>query len=147
MPAQSKGAPAIHAACHCGAVRLEIAEQPTLLTQCNCSICRRYGALWAYYTRASVRLTAAPDALETYSWQSHRVQFQRCRGCGCVTHWDSPDTSEPGRIGVNLRNAEEPALVADTPIELLDGDGDWKVLTTWVQPDLFLSPKRRKGSG
>ena len=144
MPMSAATAPELTASCHCGAVRIEIAERPRMLTQCNCSICRRTGALWAYYTRGSVRLPAAPDALETYTWQSHSVQFRRCRTCGCLTHWDSPDTSEKGRIGVNLRNADQPALVADTPIEMLDGDGDWAVLTTWVQPDLFISPSRRR---
>ena len=48
----------IEASCHCGAVRLEIAQRPERLTSCNCSICRRLGALWA----GTVTLVAAhPD--------------------------------------------------------------------------------------
>jgi len=35
--------------CHCGAVQLEIPSAPDHLTNCNCSICWRYGALWAYF--------------------------------------------------------------------------------------------------
>lgn len=46
----------IEASCHCGAVRLEIEKAPTEITDCNCSICRRYGVLWAYYTLDQVRL-------------------------------------------------------------------------------------------
>ena len=42
----------IRASCHCGAVVMEADSQPRSVTACNCSICRRYAALWAYYTRA-----------------------------------------------------------------------------------------------
>ena len=35
--------------CHCGAVQIGIARAPEMLTNCNCSICRRYGTLWAYF--------------------------------------------------------------------------------------------------
>ena len=38
----------IRASCHCGAVCLEIDAAPAEVTECNCSICRRYGGLWAY---------------------------------------------------------------------------------------------------
>lgn len=49
--------------CHCGAVRLEIARSPRTLTQCNCSICRRYGAIWSYHRRNSVQLAGRRDRL------------------------------------------------------------------------------------
>jgi hypothetical protein len=44
------------ATCHCGDVRILIPESELTVTSCNCSICRRYGALWAYFTRQQVRL-------------------------------------------------------------------------------------------
>ena len=53
----------IEASCHCGAVRIEVAERPAQLTACNCSLCRRLGTLWAYYrpTRSgSCRAPARP---------------------------------------------------------------------------------------
>ena len=31
------------ASCHCGAVKIQIPRRPRTLTDCNCSICRRYG--------------------------------------------------------------------------------------------------------
>ena len=39
----------IKPACHCGAVRFEIAEPPEWVLDCNCTLCRRYGAMWSYY--------------------------------------------------------------------------------------------------
>lgn len=46
----------ITAACHCGQVALEIDSPPTEVTDCTCSICRRYGVLWAYYSPSQVRI-------------------------------------------------------------------------------------------
>ena len=47
------------ATCHCGALRIEVPRKPRTLTSCNCSICRRYGTLWAYYKASSVRVVGA----------------------------------------------------------------------------------------
>ena len=43
--------PAFEVECHCGNLRLCASREPDDLTQCNCSICRRLGALWAYANR------------------------------------------------------------------------------------------------
>ena len=44
------------ASCHCGAVQVCVPRKPRSLTNCNCSICRRYGVLWAYYKDSEVQL-------------------------------------------------------------------------------------------
>ena len=46
---------ALTGTCHCGAVRIRVRQAPRTVTSCNCSICRRYGALWAYYQASSVQ--------------------------------------------------------------------------------------------
>ena len=38
----------IRGSCHCDAVTFELLQRPKWLTDCNCSICRRIGALWAH---------------------------------------------------------------------------------------------------
>lgn len=130
------------ASCHCGAISLEFARRPRKLTQCNCSICRRYGALWAYYRRKSVRVVCAGTALSVYAWGDKRLQFYHCKNCGSVTHHEravkQPDGSD--WLGVNVRNIDNPETVAALPIKMLDGASTWKVLGEHVQPDLFRSP-------
>lgn len=71
--------------CHCGAVRVEIPRRPRTLTNCNCSICRRYGALWAYYKAAEVRIEASPGATEGYVWGDKKLRFVRCRLDGAAS--------------------------------------------------------------
>ena len=56
------------ATCHCGAVKVQVPRKPRSLTSCNCSICRRYGTLWAYYKDADVQLIAASGATDDYIW-------------------------------------------------------------------------------
>ena len=38
----------LEGSCLCGAVRWHYDDFPESATACNCSACRRYGALWAY---------------------------------------------------------------------------------------------------
>jgi hypothetical protein len=115
------------ASCHCGAVRLELARAPRTLTNCNCSICRRYGALWAYYRARSVRVISAPDALSSYCWGGRTLEFYRCSICGCVTHHERVRKHPDSTVGVNARNVD-PAALASVRVRRLDGASTWKYL-------------------
>ena len=115
------------ATCHCGAVRVEVPRRPRSLTDCNCSICRRYGTLWAYYKRSEVRVTASPRATSEYSWGDKSLRFVRCGTCGCITHWELIDPTEADRMGVNARNFE-PGALGSVRIRHLDGASTWRYL-------------------
>src|SRR5687768_7307944 len=54
----------IEASCHCGTIRLAIDGAPEEVTECNCSICRRYGVLWAYYSPKQVRFMPPEPATD-----------------------------------------------------------------------------------
>ncbi|GIL05308.1 MAG: hypothetical protein AMXMBFR72_11090 [Betaproteobacteria bacterium] len=115
------------ATCHCGAVRITVPRRPRSLTLCNCSICRRLGALWAYCPADKVRVEAAPGATHAYAWGDRTLRFVRCKSCGCVTHWE-PLKRRPGsKMGVNARNFE-PHEVAGARLRRLDGASSWKYL-------------------
>jgi hypothetical protein len=92
----------IEAVCDCGAVRMEIAEPPGKLNDCQCSWCQRLGALWAYYKRDQVRLVCEPDATSVYLRGRRRLEFHRCKVCGLTTHWVNVDARQ-ARLGVNAR--------------------------------------------
>ena len=113
--------------CHCGAVRVEIPRRPRTLTNCNCSICRRYGALWAYYKASEVRIEAAPGATEGYVWGDKELRFVRCRSCGSIVNWEVIRATEKSRVGINARNFEPDAL-GPVRIRRLDGAASWRFL-------------------
>ena len=113
--------------CHCGAVRVEVPRRPRRLTDCNCSICRRYGVLWAYYPADSVNIVCADDALDAYSWGTKELRFVRCATCGCLMAWVGVEPREGARIGVNARNFD-PAAIRGVRVRRLDGARTWKFL-------------------
>jgi len=109
----------IRASCHCGSVHLEIDAPPSEVTECNCSICRRYGVLWAYYTPEQVRLLPLDPPTDVYVWNGRTTEFHHCRTCGCVSHWSAADRKRD-RMGVNAR-LMEPQILASARVRHLDG--------------------------
>ena len=130
--------------CHCGDVRVEVERAPQKLTQCNCSICRRYGALWSYHRRRTVTVTGARSRLSAYSWGKGTREYYHCRRCGCVTHYEHAKKRDDGTdiVAVNARNSEEPVQVAVLPIKVFDGASSWRVVEERVDPLLLTSPDR-----
>ena len=112
----------LSATCHCGAVRIQIPRRPRSVTNCNCSICRRYGTLWAYYPAADVQVSGTTAG---YAWGDKSLRFQRCANCGCITHWEVIAATPRSRVGVNVRNFA-PEDVGAVTIRLLDGADTWK---------------------
>ncbi|MBX3160020.1 MAG: GFA family protein [Deltaproteobacteria bacterium] len=131
---------AITGACLCGAVQLAAARRPRSLTQCNCSVCRRYGTLWAYYRRSAVTIAAPRGALVPYKRRPRgRLRFVHCATCGCVVCWESNDKRADARLALNARLLD-PHAMAQVPIKILDGDRTWKVLDTFVCAGIFVTP-------
>ena len=123
----------ITASCHCGAVQLEVDAAPAEVTDCTCSICRRYGVLWAYYEPDRVRVLPSGVTTDTYAWRNRSIAFHRCRTCGCVTHWAGLDGRN--RMGVNARLMEAEVLAA-ARVRHLDGAGTERYIDeeAWVDP-------------
>jgi hypothetical protein len=116
----------ITATCHCGAVRVHVPRAPRSLTRCNCSICRRYGVLWAYFSASSVRIEVPRGGLSEYSWKLRIRSYFRCRRCGCVTHYKYRKKGSGYPVAVNANNFE-PAVLRGARIRRLDGAATW----TW----------------
>jgi hypothetical protein len=119
----------IEAVCHCGAVQIAVSSPPEQATDCNCSICRRLGALWAYYPATRVTITGL-DATSAYVRHDRPdtgdIAFHHCRTCGCTTHWSPVDPTHD-RMGVNAR-LMEPEVVAAARVRRLDGADTWEFL-------------------
>ncbi|MBU6297058.1 MAG: GFA family protein [Alphaproteobacteria bacterium] len=115
----------VTATCHCGKVSIEVETEPTEITACNCSLCRRTGGLWAYYSPKQVRVTGKTD---TYLGGDKTLFTHRCTDCGCITHWLAVDPAYD-RMGVNSRMMP-PEAVAAARIRHLDGADTW---TSWIE--------------
>ncbi len=107
--------------CHCGALRWELEGDPGNVTACSCTLCRRYGALWAYdYEGGRIR-TTGPSATYTRPGKA-ALEIHFCPTCACVLAWRGLSLDEDGRrrIAVNVRLAA-PEEVADLVIDHFDG--------------------------
>ena len=110
----------ITARCHCGDVEITADSLPEFLGDCNCSICRRYKALWGYYAPESVSIKTRGDATVAYIWGDREVAFQHCRNCGCITHYVTTELCPTRVVAVNFRMVD-PALYENVRIKKIDG--------------------------
>jgi hypothetical protein len=109
----------IEGSCHCGAVRFSFDGVPEGATACNCTVCRRYGALWIYdFENERIKVSGPTKAYV----RGRALGFHFCPECGCVAYWRSLRVEEDGRcrIAVNVRLAA-PEAVASLPIDHFDG--------------------------
>ena len=107
--------------CHCGAVQFEVdAPPPTTAISCNCSHCRRRGALLSFFPASQFKVTQGSEALRSYKFNTHKIDHQFCQACGieAFAHGAKPDGTPV--YAVNLRCV--PAIDLDV-LELQKYDG------------------------
>jgi hypothetical protein len=108
--------------CHCGAVGWLYLGAIADATICNCTVCRRYAALWAYdFDGHGVHIDDPKRRLTAYI-RGENIAFNFCGGCGNLVSWRALKAYPDGRVrtAVNLRLAE-PEDVAHIPLQRFEG--------------------------
>lgn len=110
--------PRHRASCHCGAVELELhlpdgIEDPR---RCNCSMCRRRGAVVASVPLAGIRIVRGAEHLRLYQFNTCTARHYFCGQCGIYTHHQR--RSNPEQYGFNVACLEgiDPFAIADVPV-------------------------------
>jgi hypothetical protein len=118
----------ISGSCHCGAVSWRFESQPTRATACNCTLCRRYGALWIYGHENEDVFVSGPTSAYLQGDKSLANHF--CTKCGCMAYWRgcTPEADGRTRVAVNARLADDPESVANIPVKRFDGFDTWTAL-------------------
>lgn len=114
----------IEGRCHCGACRFLLEEVPPSLTVCNCSICRRLAAQWAYSRASAMRLQVPDGATKAYVWGDKSLAFHHCRTCGVAVFWQSQTDAQ---FAVNARLCPIGSL-GQVPVRHFDGADTWRYL-------------------
>jgi hypothetical protein len=113
--------PKHRASCHCGAVVLELdlADGVVDPHRCNCSICRRKGAIVGSVPLAGLRVLKGQEVLSLYQFNTRTAKHYFCSICGIYTHHQR--RSNPGQYSFNLACLEgvNPFDIPDVPT--LDG--------------------------
>lgn len=116
----------LQGSCHCGATQWQFNGMPESATACNCTVCRRYGTLWAYgFEGEEIHTTGETKAYV----RGKSIGFHYCPSCACVMFWRGLNPNQEGkrRIAVNLRMTE-PDPIAHLPIDHFDGLKNWEDL-------------------
>lgn len=91
------------ATCHCGAVELAVTlggEGLASARRCDCSFCRRRGAIAVSAPLDGVRVVRGEDNLTLYTFNTGTAQHYFCKTCGIYTHHRR--RSNPNEYGVNV---------------------------------------------
>jgi hypothetical protein len=110
--------------CHCGRVRIEISKRPAFINACNCTLCAKTGAHWAYFDPSEVHVEGETSGYCCTDKAEPGACVQFCATCGATTHF----TLTPSAIakfgdtlrGVNMQLADEGELIG---VELRYPDG------------------------
>ena len=88
--------------CHCGAVVLEVTLTDGFATarRCDCSYCRRRGAIAVSAPLSGVKIVQGADNLTLYQWGTRTAKHWFCKTCGIYTHHQR--RSNPNEYGVNV---------------------------------------------
>ena len=70
--------------CHCGRVRFEVDADIDHVRMCDCSICRRRGALNHRVPKGALRLLTPWSELTTYQWGTRTACDYFCPTCGIL---------------------------------------------------------------
>jgi hypothetical protein len=108
--------------CHCGRVSFELEARLDYVMECNCSLCRRIGALWHGVAEPNLRITSGENELVLYQFNTMTAKHYSCKHCG--VHPFSRPRLDPTRWAVNVRCLVGVDLSA-LPLKYFDG-ANWE---------------------
>lgn len=110
--------PKHRASCHCGAVVLELDLPEGLvdIRRCDCSLCRRRGAIVASIPLSGIRVVQGEDVLRLYQFNTRMAHHYFCSVCGIYTHHQR--RSNPSQYGFNVACLEgiNPMHIENIPV-------------------------------
>ena len=88
--------------CHCGAIEanINIAVNFEKFLRCNCSLCKRKGAIMTMVKNENFKIIKGEDKLKLYQFHTKVAKHYFCSLCGIYTHHNL--RSKPTMTGFNL---------------------------------------------
>jgi len=71
--------------CLCGQVRVEIPKRPDFINACNCTLCSKSGARWAYFHPSEVSVAGMTKGYCREDKEDPAAEIQFCANCGSTT--------------------------------------------------------------
>jgi hypothetical protein len=109
--------------CHCRRVTFEVQANLDYVVDCNCSLCRRRGALWHGASASSLRILTGEADLVLYQFNTNTAKHYFCSHCG--VHPFIRPRLDPSRWAFNVRCVDGVDL-SSIPVRPFDGE-NWEV--------------------
>ena len=109
------------ASCHCGTVGFELDLPDGIVDarRCDCSMCRRRGAVVASVALSGITIPRGEEALSLYQFNTMTARHYFCSRCGIYTHHQR--RSNPRQYGFNVACLDGVNPFDITQITLYDG--------------------------
>jgi len=107
--------------CHCGEIKAEINQPDNLekILKCNCSICKRKGAIMSMVKNEDFKIVKGEDKLKLYQFHTKVAKHYFCSNCGIYTHHNP--RSNPSMTGFNVGCIDDVDIFKFKNIKVNDG--------------------------
>jgi hypothetical protein len=111
----------LDAACHCGAVKFQIALNDGLNSarRCSCSYCEMRGAVAVSTNLDGIMFVKGRENLRLYQLNTKAAEHYFCSKCGIYTHHKR--RSNPNEFGVNASCIQGVSPFDFTEVTVMDG--------------------------
>ena len=108
----------LHGNCHCGSVQFSIPRSLDMsaVRRCDCSLCRRRGAIMLACPIEEVKIENGADNLVHYKWNTKVATHHFCSKCGIMTHHKRRTTPEICSINVGCFDELDYCSFHDVPM-------------------------------
>ncbi len=94
--------------CHCGAVKFSLRTCLESALRCNCSLCKRKGAVMLTAEEDSFELLQGEQALSLYQWNTQIAKHYFCQHCGIYTFHNPRSAPELTRVNAGCLEGVDP---------------------------------------
>jgi hypothetical protein len=84
--------------------------------RCDCSICRRKGAIVASVPLSAIKIVTGHDVLKVYQFNTKTAKHYFCSNCGIYSHHQRRSNPEEYGFNVGCLEGVNPFEIGDVPL-------------------------------
>jgi hypothetical protein len=98
-----------HGSCHCGAVKFKVYTALLPATRCNCSLCRRKGALMSpTFAAGELEILSGENSLTLYQFNTRVAKHYFCKHCGIYPFHQTRKDAALWRVNLGCLEGVDP---------------------------------------
>jgi hypothetical protein len=99
----------LQGSCHCGTVKFEVRADVQPAARCNCSLCRRKGALMTPpFAAGELKILSGEEALTLYLFNTRTAKHYFCKHCGIYPFHQTRKDPQLWRVNIGCLEGIDP---------------------------------------